>query len=99
MKDTTTHTRRSGSDCTTVDPHGLRYTQEGGIMARQKSEVFKLEITLGNDAMQTKGELCDALHRAAHRIANEGLSHSGKTIRDINGNGVGSYKLITRRET
>ena len=53
-------------------------------------EEFTFKITLGNDAMQTFEDVAQALERVVARL------RSGKedgTIRDDNGNRVGSWTL------
>jgi hypothetical protein len=52
-------------------------------------DSFKLEITLGNDAMQSGLDVAEALRQVADRIEND-LEGRG-TIRDANGNTVGRY--------
>lgn len=51
---------------------------------------FVLKIKLGNDAMQTQGDIAEALINAAHRIEYNGLDG---VIMDVNGNSVGYYNL------
>jgi len=53
---------------------------------------FILEIDLGNEAMQTRGDIAGALERASMmvRCGNYPL---GATIRDDNGNVVGKYEV------
>lgn len=56
---------------------------------------FKLTIELGNDAMQTGGDIADALRGLAERIDTRrggDLADSG-TVRDYNGNTVGTYDV------
>lgn len=53
-------------------------------------EEFTLKINLGNDAMQTPEDIAEALETIAARL------RAGKeegTIRDENGNRVGSWSL------
>ena len=56
---------------------------------------FLLEIELGNDAMQMGADVAEALRHVANKmdghyiIAKEGCL----TIRDLNGNRVGEYKV------
>lgn len=62
---------------------------------------FTLKIKLGNDAIQTAGDLSFLVSRAAESIATyyegetEGLQHSyhPQPIRDINGNFVGNWEV------
>lgn len=50
--------------------------------------VLTLEIRTGNDAMRTRDDVADALRKAADAIA---LGYVARTIRDGNGNTVGSW--------
>ena len=52
---------------------------------------FTLSITLGNDAMRTPADIATALHRVA-RILETSDGETRGTIRDANGNTVGSWK-------
>ena len=54
---------------------------------------FKLEIELGNEAMQDCSDVHDALQDVSRSVA-EGLQSDN--IRDINGNTVGSWKFTGR---
>ena len=63
---------------------------------------FKLEIELGNDAMQTGEDIAAALHHVAGAIDTIGdmrgadpYDKSG-VIRDLNGNRVGQWKVVGR---
>jgi hypothetical protein len=49
---------------------------------------FTVKIYLGNDAMQTPEDVADALRRVAEQLENGTTEGS---IRDINGNTVGSF--------
>ena len=51
---------------------------------------FTLEITLGNDAMQTPEDIADALQKAASHIQ---AGYGNGNIYDLNGNAVGSYAI------
>jgi hypothetical protein len=51
--------------------------------------VFKLEIALGNEAMQSPEDISDALQLAAKNMIDGG--RVGGVIMDSNGNTVGSY--------
>lgn len=51
---------------------------------------FTLEITLGNEAMQTPEDIADALRKAANLL--EAGNGTGN-IYDLNGNSVGSYAI------
>ena len=50
---------------------------------------LKLEISLGNEAMQTNQDLAKALHKVADRI--EKNEWGAGAISDANGNRVGSF--------
>lgn len=52
---------------------------------------FTLKIKLGNDAMQTPEDVADALEKTAHTLRRGRVAEA--TIRDENGNTVGSWKL------
>ena len=59
-------------------------------------EEFTLTIRLGNDAMQTGGDIADALHKVAERIDTHrgGEIDSGVgRIMDDNGNHVGDWSI------
>ena len=65
---------------------------QGDLTMPQK---FILEITLGNEAMQTPADIAGALYDAADRVG-EGSPNSGVRdgkIWDINGNVVGKYEV------
>ena len=51
---------------------------------------FTLEITLGNDAMQTTEDIADALQRTASKLES---GYRTGNIMDLNGNSVGSYAI------
>lgn len=58
---------------------------------------LNLNITLGNDAMQTGHDVADALEKVATRLRQEYAdsrveSYTG-SVRDLNGNRVGSYTV------
>ena len=61
--------------------------------------TFKLEIELGNDAMQSAYDVALALSEAVrqltlHRGYSEPLQHEEQgSIRDVNGNRVGSWEV------
>lgn len=61
--------------------------------------MFKLKIALGNDAMQTTTDVADALRGVADYIAGIGDQPNGDwhldagSIRDVNGNTVGSWEV------
>ena len=56
---------------------------------------FTLEIELGNDAMQTYGEVLDAAIASTpgYESGIEILPNECGTIRDINGNTVGKWEV------
>lgn len=59
------------------------------------SELFQLEIRLGNEAMRDSADIADALERLARRLRDTtipGYSRDG-VIRDENGNTVGGWSL------
>ena len=51
-------------------------------------ETFKIEIELGNDAMQTSADIIGALQAWINR--NDGRMVTTQAIHDANGNRVGS---------
>ena len=53
--------------------------------------IFRLEITLGNDAMQTPQDVADALQQLCFGPLSRGSDSA--IIRDRNGNDVGRYYL------
>lgn len=55
------------------------------------SDTFTLRIDLGNAAMQTREDVAEALGNIAENIAFS--THESGTIRDANGNSVGSWEL------
>lgn len=71
------------------------YTDAGALTPQPLT--FTLTITLGNDGMQTQGDVRTALQRVANRLDYYGDSFSvlaagqGDPIRDVNGNTVGSW--------
>ncbi len=54
--------------------------------------MFTVSIEFGNDAMQTGTDVADALDDIARKL--RGGYESG-SVRDINGNTVGSWQLDT----
>jgi hypothetical protein len=58
-------------------------------------DEFTLTITLGNDAMQTGGDVAEALREVAGRIDDRrgGLFEDSGRIRDANGNTVGEWRV------
>jgi len=59
----------------------------------EKAERFTLTIQLGNDAMQTWGDIANALRDTARRIEIDHDVESGDSapIHDLNGNRVGKW--------
>ena len=57
--------------------------------------TFTLEITLGNDAMQTPQDVAAALRELANRLDALAGSDDEQRIRDANGNTVGRWTLAT----
>lgn len=53
--------------------------------------TFKLEINLGNDAMQTPGDVSDALRQIARALLECEEFGDNHVIRDDNGNRVGFF--------
>ena len=62
-------------------------TTRGTIMAK-----FTLEIELGNEAMQTPEDIAEALRKTASHVQ---AGYGNGTIRDLDGNSVGSYDIRT----
>lgn len=54
---------------------------------------FKLNIELGNAAMDTAGDVARALEAVAHKLRHEDCIDCTGSIRDENGNRVGSWKV------
>ena len=52
--------------------------------------MFKLSITMGNDAMQTPEDVAAALREVASKMED---GHDEGSIRDVNGNKVGTFRL------
>lgn len=63
-------------------------------MQNTKSRHFVLIINLGDDAMQSAEDIARALQDAARRIR-VSSAYNG-SIRDINGNQVGSFDILTK---
>lgn len=60
---------------------------------------FKLEIELGNDAMRKTWEVGDAIESAmAHQATDRLKVGDTGRIMDINGNKVGSWKVVEEKE-
>lgn len=49
-----------------------------------------IEIEMGNERMQTRGDFADACERVVSSVRN---GHSKGSIRDANGNTVGTFEL------
>lgn len=58
------------------------------------SGKFKLNIEMGNDAMQTPRELAEALRELATRVESieEDETNAGAKVLDDNGNEVGAWE-------
>jgi hypothetical protein len=58
---------------------------------------FILKIDLGNDCMNSDGDIARALFDAAGLIRDDGilLNSSKKRILDVNGNTVGHYEVVS----
>jgi hypothetical protein len=56
----------------------------------ERPTMFKLEITMGNDAMQTPYDVAEALRDVLLPLDNGGTYG---TVRDANGNVVGGWTL------
>lgn len=54
------------------------------------TQRFELHITMANDAMQTDADLADALSSVIDRLDR---GTTAGTIRDINGNTVGEFRI------
>jgi hypothetical protein len=72
-------------------------------MPRMKWPVFKLEINMGDDAMQSGADIANALRRTADRIAHIPVEKmrekdSFPPIFDANGNNCGTFKIVIRKE-
>lgn len=55
------------------------------------ASIFKVEITLGNDAMQTPAHVATALREIAAAVDETGVR--GGLVVDENGNDVGRFRL------
>lgn len=56
-------------------------------------ESFSLEITLGNDAMDSPWDVAAALRALADRLEANAWGDGTAPIRDANGNTVGSWEV------
>lgn len=63
-----------------------------------KIEVFKLEVTLGNEAMKEPADLAAALRRVADRLDLHQFFLTSGLIVDVNGNIAGGFRIVNRRE-
>ena len=54
----------------------------------------RVEIELGNAAMETPIDVADALHQVARDLAGDGFPGDSRIIRDLNGNTVGHVELV-----
>jgi hypothetical protein len=62
--------------------------------------MFRLTIILGNAAMLTPEHVADALRRVAGELDRCGLPEEAGSIRDLNGNRVGTWRYnITRAQS
>ena len=60
-------------------------------MSEYPYNAFTLKIELGNDAMQSREDIADALRSVAQQMENGGgVGH----IMDANGNTVGKYETV-----
>ncbi len=56
---------------------------------------FTLEIETGNASMSSEFDIAKALNRVSSEIESVGMLYREKyTIKDINGNSVGYYKVV-----
>ncbi len=62
-----------------------------------KTTVFKLEVTLGNDAMRTPADIAEVLSRLSEKLKTPSGSSLDQYLFDLNGNYVGETKTVTRR--
>jgi hypothetical protein len=70
------------------------------VVEMQAAESFTLEIALGNEAMQTRQDVAGALRNVAYDLEHNPPSREAEgTIRDLNGNTVGTWKLAVSAET
>jgi len=67
-------------------------------MSKRKRNKFTLEIDLGNDAMQTPGDIGRLLVKIGNRFRDDqdgpDVRDSGKLM-DENGNSVGTWEVFT----
>lgn len=55
---------------------------------------FMLTITMGNDAMQTRHDIADALANVAQRMRDHQYDAGTRGhVRDVNGNSVGTFEF------
>lgn len=57
---------------------------------------FTLMIELGNDGMKSREDVADAILVASYQLT--GSRERGGLILDVNGNSVGHWRLIVRKE-
>lgn len=90
-----------------IDHPTIRYrheaTEENGVrrvtftpyvFSPPNTQKFKLEITLGNDAMQTEGDIANALRHICDVLEVNDEAHPEAyelQVFDINGNAVGKF--------
>ena len=54
---------------------------------------FTLKIKCGNAAMQTRSDIANAVREAADKLEAGQASNCEHTIRDVNGNTVGTWRV------
>lgn len=55
--------------------------------------TFRLEITMGNDAMDSPADVAAALRVIADQLDADPWKHP-RTVRDLNGNTVGAWDVV-----
>jgi hypothetical protein len=55
--------------------------------------MFKLEIRLGNAAMQTAEDVAEALRRLADKVEAADIESDRGRVMDLNGNRVGDWEI------
>ncbi len=61
----------------------------------ERGIIFQIEIEMGNDGMQTNGDVAKALHAVADKLETGHHLFSGSSIRDPNGNTVGRFWYVS----
>jgi len=64
----------------------------------ERGIIFQIEIEMGNDGMQTNGDVAKALHAVADKLETGHHLFSGSSIRDPNGNTVGRFQYVSVME-